>query len=198
MAGSRTLALCLAGLLAVALPGRDALGQLAYAAGLPGIAARLLTDPSARGAALHAAGAYADADRAFAEAGRVATYNRGLTLAATGNYALSRAYFDAVLFANPADSQARDNRAVVDALVEGVVGQANAAGRIAATATGGPPVERFSADHRPLGEGGRVATDDWLATLPDDPGEFLRLRLADTHARRVAQGLTAPVGGDPW
>ena len=102
MAGPRTLALCLAGLLAVALPGRDALGQLAYAAGLPGIAARLLTDPSARGAALHAAGAYADADRAFAEAGRVATYNRGLTLAATGNYALSRAYFDAVLFANPA------------------------------------------------------------------------------------------------
>ena len=198
MVARRTLALGLAALLAIALPGRDALGQLAYAAGLPGIAARLLTDPSARGAALHAAGDYAAADRAFAEAGRVATYNRGLTLAATGNYALARAYFDAVLFANPADSQARDNRAVVDALVEGVVGQSNQAGRIAATATGGPPVERFSADHRPLDEGGRVAGDDWLATLPDDPGEFLRLRLADTHARRVAQGLTAPEAGDPW
>ena len=76
----------------------------------------------------------ADAD--FARAGRSQTYNRALSLAATGDYPLAVAYFDAVLFANPADSQARDNRAVVDALVEGVVGQANAAGRIAATATG--------------------------------------------------------------
>lgn len=195
---NRTVALAIVALVAIVGPGRDAWGQLALAAGAPGLAARLLTDPSARGVALYQAGDYAGADRAFAAAGRVATYNRGLSLAATGSYALSRAYFDAVLFANPADSQARDNRALVDALVPPVVGEGNETGRIATTiAAGDPPVERFSAE-RPLSEGQRVADDGWLATLPDDPGEFLRLRLADEHLRRVSLGLTAPEAGDPW
>lgn len=190
--------LLLVALAAMALPGRDAWGRLAYAAGLPGVAARLFEDPSARGVALYQSGAYAAADAAFAEAGRVATYNRGLGLAATGNYALSRAYFDAVLFANPADSEARDNRALVDALVPPVIGVGDATGRIAAK-VGPLPGGRFSHLERPLDEGRRVADDAWLATLPDDPGEFLRLRLADEHRRRVSLGLIPPQeDGDTW
>ena len=63
---------------------------------------------------------------------------------------------------------------------------------------GDPRLERFSAVRRPIGEGQRVADDAWLATLPDDPGEFLRLRLRDEFARRVSLGLTAPEAGDPW
>ncbi|TPE50236.1 hypothetical protein [Amaricoccus solimangrovi] len=188
---SRSALLLAVALAAMALPGRDAWGRLAYAAGLPGIAARLLADPSARGVALYRAGDYARADRAFAEAGRVATYNRGLGLAAIGNYALATAYFDAVLFANPADSEARDNREVVAALVPPVIGEGDRTGRMAARPTD-PPGGRFSAVMRPIDEGRRVADDAWLATLPDDPGEFLRLRLADEHARRVALGLVPP------
>ncbi|PZQ51538.1 MAG: hypothetical protein DI556_05125 [Rhodovulum sulfidophilum] len=195
---SRTTLLLLVALAAIALPGRDAWGRLAYAAGMPGVAARLLADPSARGVALYRSGDYAGADRAFAAAGRVATYNRGLSLAATGDYKLSRAYFDAVLFANPADSEARANRALVDALVPPVIGAGDGTGRIAARMR--PlPGGRFSHEQRPLDEGRRVADDAWLATLPDDPGEFLRLRLADEYTRRVSLGLIPPQeDGDTW
>lgn len=197
-APSRLALLLLAALAAMLVPGRDAWGRLAYAAGATGVAARLLADPSARGVALFRAGDYAGADAAFAEAGRVATYNRGLSLAATGDYALSRAYFDAVLFANPADAEARDNRALVDALVPPVIGEGDGAGRIAARSAP-MPGGRFSHVERPLGEGRRVADDAWLATLRDDPGEFLRLRLADEYKRRVSLGLIPPQeDGDTW
>jgi Ca-activated chloride channel family protein len=185
-------------LAAIILPGRDAWGRLAYAAGLPGVAARFFVDPSARGVSLYWAGDYAGADKAFAEAGRVSTYNRGLSLAATGNYALSRAYFDAVLFANPADTEARDNRALVAALVPPVIGEGDGTGRIAALPKA-LPGGRFSHAERPLDEGRRVADDAWLATLADDPGEFLRLRLADEYKRRVSLGLIPPQeDGDTW
>lgn len=188
---SRTAVFVALALAAAILPGRNAWGQLAYAAGLPGLAAGLLTDPSARGVALYKAGRYAEADGAFAEAGRVATFNRGLSLGATGNYALSAAYFEAVLFANPADSEARDNLAVVSALVPPVIGEGDGMGRMATNPTA-QPGGRFSHDRKPLDEGRRVADDAWLATLPDDPGEFLRLRLADEHRRRVSLGLIPP------
>lgn len=82
--------------------GPEAFGRLALDLGVPKLALPLLGDPHARGVALYAAGDYAGADRAFAEAGRAATYDRGLTLAATGEYALALAYFEAVLFVAPA------------------------------------------------------------------------------------------------
>ncbi|MEI4472732.1 hypothetical protein [Frigidibacter sp. MR17.24] len=196
----RALILGAAGVALMLAAGPGAAGKLLLALGLPGPAAALVRDPAARGAALWLAGDYARADAAFAEAGRSATYNRGLSLAMTGEYALARAYFDAVLFANPADSEARDNRAVVDRLAPKVQGEANSAGRIAARsrAPDGPPVELFSAVSRPLDEGRIVPDDDWLATLPDDPGAFLRLRLADEYSRRLAMGFTPPEAGDPW
>lgn len=196
----RAVTLALAGAAMIAAAGPEAIGKILYAADLPGPAARLIDDPSAKGAALWQAGDYAKADAAFAKAGRTATYNRGLSLAMLGDYALSRAYFDAVLFANPADSQARDNRAVVDRLAPKVMGIGNATGRIAARTAPPtrPPVEKFSAEARPLDPGRLVADDDWLASLPDDPGEFLRLRLADEYRRRLAMGFTPPEAGDPW
>lgn len=194
-------AILAAGLAALVTAGPQPLAKLALIAGMPGVAARLLDDPAVRGVALYRAGDYPGADDAFRQAGRGSTYNRGLSLAATGNYPLSRAYFDAVLFANPADSQARDNRNAVNALIPPNRGEANAAGRIAATAIaipGGSPVDEIKRLGRPLEEGRRVADTDWLATLPDDPGEFLRLRLLEEHKRRLAMGLTAAEEGDPW
>ncbi|ODM43897.1 hypothetical protein [Cereibacter johrii] len=193
--------LALAALAAVGLGGPAAWAKLALLAGLPGLAATFATEPAIRGVALYQARRFVEADAAFAEAGRAVTYNRGLSLAALGNYPLAEAYFDAVLFANPADSEARENRDRVAGLYDPVVGQGDEAGRIAVQVVvppEGPPTERFSADSPPLGPGRRVADDAWLATLPDDPGEFLRLRLSDEYTRRLSLGFTPPEEGDPW
>ena len=170
-------------------------------AGLPGLAAPLIADPAVKGVALYEAGRYPEADDAFRTAGRGSTYNRGLSLAATGDYPLSRAYFDAVLFAAPGDSEARENRNVVAALIPPVIGEGNESGRISVKAiavAGGPPTET---DPRRLGRrldaGGLVADAAWLATIPDDPGVFLRLRLADEHRRRLSPRPDPARGGRP-
>lgn len=193
--------LAFVGAAVLALAGKAPLAKLLLILHLPGLAAPLLDDPAVKGVALYRAGDYAAADDAFRQAGRGSTYNRGLSLAATGDYPLSLAYFDAVLFTNPADSMARENRNVVNALVPPLLGEANAAGRIAAEAiavSGGSPVDEIKRLGKQLDAGRRVADADWLAGLPDDPGEFLRLRLEAEHKRRLAMGLTAPEGGDPW
>lgn len=195
------LILLLAGLAALLLAGRAPLARVAFLLNLPQIAALLSDDPAVRGVALYRAGDYAAADDAFRKAGRGTTYNRGLTLAATGQYALSVDYFDAVLFAMPSDSQARDNRNIVNAVLPPQIGEANQAGRIAAKAiatSGGSPVDEIKRLGRPLDVGRRVADAEWLATLPDDPAEFLRLRLEDEYLRRLSMGLTPPQEGDPW
>ena len=191
----------IAGLAALAVAGKAPLAKLLLIVGLPGMAAPLLDDPAIKGVALYRAGDYAAADDAFRVAGRGTTYNRGLSLAATGNYPLSRAYFDAVLFANPADSEARENRNAVNALIPPTVGEANNAGRIASEAiavSGGSPVDEIKRLGRPLDVGRRVADEDWLTTLPDDPGEFLRLRLSEEYKRRLSMGMTPPEERDPW
>ena len=51
---------------------------------------------------------------------------------------------------------------------------------------------------RRLDAGGLVADAAWLASIPDDPGEFLRLRLADEHRRRLSLGQIPPEEGDLW
>lgn len=185
----------------VLLSGAQSWGKIALLVGAPGLAARWTEDPAVRGVMLYNAGDFAGADDAFRAAGRTSTYNRGLSLAATGNYPLSRAYFDAVLFANPADSEARENRNVVNALIPPHRGEGNGAGRIATAiiaTPGGSPVAEVRRLGRPLDVGQRVADAAWLATLPDDPGEFLRLRLRDEYGRRLSLGLTPPESGDPW
>ncbi len=194
------LALVAAGVAALVVAGPAALGRLALMVGLPSAAVPLIADPAVRGVALYEAGRYAEADDAFRTAGRGSTYNRGLSLAATGDYPLSRAYFDAVLFAAPGDSEARENRNVVAALIPPVVGDGNESGRISVKAIavpGGPPTEQLVRGRR-LDPGGLVADMGWLATIPDDPGEFLRLRLADEHVRRLSLGQTPPEEGDLW
>ena len=195
------LGFLLSGIAALALAGKAACAKLLLVLGLPALAAPLLDDPAIRGVALYQAGEYQAADDAFRAAGRVATYNRGLSLAMTGDLPLSLAYFDAVLFTNPADSIARDNRNVINALVPPHLGEANAAGRIAAKVIASPtgvPYDEIKRLGKPLDAGGRVADGSWLAALPDDPGEFLRLRLETEHLRRISMGLTAPDEGDPW
>ncbi len=196
------LLLAAAGLAALAVAGPGALGRLALMTGLPGLAAPLIADPGVKGVALYRAGRYDEADDAFRAAGRSATFNRGVSLAATGDYPLARAYFDAVLFAAPGDSEARENRNLVNALIPPVLGEGNEAGRISVrpiAIPGGMPTDETTLVHgRRLDAGGLVADAAWLATIPDDPGEFLRLRLADEHRRRLSLGQTPPEDGDLW
>lgn len=196
------LLLAAAGIAALAAAGPAPIGRLALMAGLPGLAAEFIADPAVHGVALYRAGRYPEADAAFAAAGRGATFNRGVSLAATGDYPLARAYFDAVLFAAAGDSEARENRALVDALIPPVVGEGNEAGRIAVRPIATPGGLTLDTDPRRLGRrldaGGLVADRAWLATIPDDPGEFLRLRLEDEHKRRLSLGQTPPEDGDLW
>lgn len=194
------------GVAALSLAGPEAVGRLALRAGADGLAARLLDDPAARGVALFRRGDFAGADAAFADAGRSQTYNRGLSLAAMGDYPLSVAYFDAVLFANPADAQARTNRDLVAAMVPPVRGDSVVPGRI--QGVGGKPVETPISEllanasgpewQRKLDAKGLAATDEWLQSMPDDPGEFLKLRLRAEFDRRARLGLIRPEEGDPW
>lgn len=191
--------LALIGAALVLLAGRAPMAKLLLILGLPGLAAPLIDDPAMRGVALYRAGAFDAADQAFREAGRGSTYNRGLSLAVTGDYALSVAYFDAVLFGTPSDSEARENRNLVNGLIPPHLGQSNAAGRLAAEAVvPAPPTTEGARLQRPLDQGRRVADADWLAALADDPGEFLKLRLQAEYQRRLSLGLTPPEEGDPW
>lgn len=195
-----------------ALAGPAAFGKLAHALGFPGVALMLVEEPAARGAALYALGRYQEADAVFEAIGRSVTYNRANTLAATGRYALSVDYYDAVLFADRYDAAARHNREVVAALVDPVIGEAAGRGRIAALLRAdGIAAGALDAQdpHAPIGPGERslrkpveartVAADRaWLDTLADAPGEFLRQRLAAEHERRLTAGTAAPVEAVPW
>ena len=205
---TRTALIAAAGLCCILLAGPAAWGRLALWCGLPGAAAALLSDPAARGLALYRRGGFDAADAAFAEAGRSQTFNRALTLAATGRHALSVAYLDAVLLANPADDEARRLRDLIDALVPKTRGGGNVPGRLVghgglspsaaaesrASASGTPDPER----KKPVTARGFAASDAWLDTLADDPGTFLRLRLLKEHERRAGLGLLRPEEADRW
>ncbi len=204
----RSLLVLLAAGLCLIVAGPAGLGKLTLLAGLDGAAAALLKEPAARGVALYRAGRYEEADAAFEEAGRVSTYNRGLSLATTGRYALSVAYFEAVLFANPADEDASANREIVARLVDPVIGVGDGVGSMAALAGRWRAVEasdgiagKFVDSDRvrkPLDAGGLVASETWLETLSDAPGEFLKNRLRAEFDRRAAMGVIRPEEAEPW
>jgi tetratricopeptide (TPR) repeat protein len=49
------------------------------------------------------------------------------------------------------------------------------------------------------GSGERLrATNQWVASIPDDPRRNLRIRIAVEQARRQAAGTAVPAGDDPW
>ncbi|MDK8874585.1 hypothetical protein [Paracoccus sp. SSJ] len=202
----RMPALLMLGVACLALAGPEALGRLALLGGLPGLAVPLLSDPLEKGVALYRSGRYDRADAAFAASGRSQTYNRGLSLAAIGEYPLSVAYFDAVLFANPADAEARRNRELVSAMYPPARGESVVPGRIEGHGGLGPDQQtpQTSAGvqdpeaQRKVEARGIVASDDWLATIQDDPGEFLKLRLKAEYDRRAGQGLIRPREAEPW
>ncbi|MBB5223638.1 Ca-activated chloride channel family protein [Amaricoccus macauensis] len=193
--------------------GPSAWGRLALRAGAPGVAAELIEAPRWRGVALYEAGRYPEAELVFQTAGRGSTYNRGNTLALTGRYALAADYFDAVLYSDPTDSDARANRVLLERFIErksgdgggvwGKVGVANA--KVAATNPGTyemhiqalmrarPRLPRPSDSIQSV-----EATRDWLRSIPDDPGRYLKARIAAEHEQRESEGTLPAPTGDPW
>ncbi|MCB4767913.1 hypothetical protein LGR54_04790 [Ancylobacter sp. Lp-2] len=202
----RTALTATIGLACMLLAGPAAWGRLALWTGLPG-AAMLLDDDAARGLALYRDRAYDAADAALADAGRSQTFNRALTLAATGRHALSVAYLDAVLFANPGDAEARQLRDLIDTMVPKTRGDGVAPGRLPGHGGLAPSGESSGqtmdstpdpAWKKPIEARGFTASDAWLDTLSDDPGEFLRLRLHKEYERRAGLGTIRPDEGDRW
>ena len=205
------------GLLALALglalaAGPAPFGRLALSVGMPSLAAGLVEDPNLRGVALYRLGRYYAADRAFAEAGLSATFNRGDTLAATGRYPDAVAYFDAALFADPDDADARFNRELVARLVPTIVGTSNEIDGVPATvetdSSRAQPTKRDVPQAETLIEQQRVldprvgraiaASEEWLATLPDDPGLYLKKRLRAEYEHRQDLGLANPPEDTAW
>ena len=200
------IALALLWLAAALLAGREAWGRLALRLDQPGIAAALLTDPVARGVALLQSGHAAQAEALFVAAGQDVTYDRAAALAALGRYDLARAFYDAVLFVDRHDQDAIFNRAAINRLIpplEVPGGEENA--------SLAPPVMqdlgiRTGADHdlgralaqrdrhvaRPVTATAMQASESWLVTLSDSPGEYLSKLLAVEHERRATAGLIRP------
>ncbi|SMF51865.1 Ca-activated chloride channel family protein [Tistlia consotensis] len=205
---------------ALLLGGTAPFGRLALGLGLDRTASRLLGDPAWRGVALYRTGEFGAAAEAFRRTGPSASFNRGNALAFAGRYREAVAAYDAVIFRDPGDAEAHADRDLIAPLVEPVIGEDVSGGRtetVAAQPRAGDRAQREQAPApRPLSEQdivamlrklyttkrqtgqSVVASRQWLATLPDEPGRYLKLRLIAEHARRVAAGLAVAQGGDPW
>lgn len=214
MRRSWTMVVLLAGFACIAAGGSAPLAKLAYLAGAYETTLRLSDDQAVRGAVLYRLGRFEEADAAFAAVGRTATYDRAASLAATGRYDLSIAYYDAVLFSDRNDDDARFNRSIISDYVhhDPVAGEADEHGGIAAILAGAESDEPvldsndIAAVLKKLYKTPRkqetvrsvAASQEWLATLADAPGEFLRKRLEAEYERREAEGKLHREEPSPW
>ncbi|ETX28665.1 hypothetical protein [Roseivivax isoporae] len=223
----RALALALVATAAAAsaLGGPAPFGRLLLAAGLPGLAAPLLSDPAWKGVALYRAGDMDEAARAFRAAR--AYHNLGNAEAQAGRHAAALEAFDVGRRAGDADSAA--NFDLVAAYYAGLgleAGEAVAwfserdegpemdaptgkgSGRAAGTGSestnagallGLPELESRGrlGVRRVFDDTFMVANERWLQHLADVPGEYLAERIAFERKRREALGLTLPDPEDP-
>ena len=193
--------------------------------GLPGYAADVATDSALRGAALYRAGDHSKAAAVFDAAGE--DYNHGLAAARTGDYATALVAWERVLAADPADREALANHTLVAALLsgtefdpvappkdrnrEGAATLANPGqGKARAAGQGDDATNPKTGFWMPemTSEGLRrvphifdaqymAANSRWLATLEDQPGAYLRARLALEQKARVKAGTALPEPEDP-
>ncbi len=264
--------LALIPLVVLASTGPLVLGHLMFALGFRMAAAPLLHDAAWRGYALANLGDYAEAARAFG-ADPANAYNRGNALVRAGLYKQALDAYDAALDADPEDSDARYNKAIVEKILDtqateagDTSGNANASARSerhhggagdqkgdtnsvgigfvgnkegssTSGAQGGTKVskigkgqsadsglntEKASGSAGQSGGKGRSGGDliditaqlaanqrryspvytsktiranvEWLQTVPDDPGSFLKLQIRAEQKRREA--IAARAAGD--
>ena len=211
--------------LSFGLGGLAPAARLLMAAGAPGPAAALFSDPGWRGAALMRAGRFEAAAMAFAAEGD--PYGEGLTLARSGHYAAALESLDLARARGDASASAAFDlvaafyaglRIDPDSMVSWAdtkrdgptvaapIGRGN--GR--ATSTGDEAQNTGSSIDLPeLTSRGRLgvrrvfddrfmaATPRWLATLDDVPGAYLGARIAFEHKARQKAGLSPPPPEDP-
>lgn len=203
---------------ALLLGGSAPFGRLALSFGLSGLALDLLDDPYWQGVALYREGDFEAAAEAFRQAGPPASFNRGNALAFAGRYDEALAAYDAVIFRDPHDEQAHANRLLIAPFAEVTIGEDRSGGR---TPTGAAERDEMEEDDdaaapaslrhedivgmlRELYKGkdftgqSIVASRQWLASLPDEPGRYLKLRLAAEREQRIRRGQAATSGVDPW
>lgn len=211
--------------LGLTLGGTAPLARLALELGVPGLAVHLTGEPGLRGVALLRTGHPAEAAKAFEAAAQ--PYNHGLAAALSGDYSTALVAWERVLAATPADREARENHALVTALLATV--EFDPVARPEDRPEGGPIVEAEPGQGkaRASGQGDdatnaqtgfwmpevhgsglrRVpnifdaqsiaATERWLETLEDQPGVYLRARLAAEQKGREAAGRALPIPEDP-
>ncbi len=189
------LVFCLAA--ALLLGGGSPFGRLLLAAGAPRMALPLLDDPHWKGVALYRLGRHGEAARSLRQAGEAAFYNRGNALARAGRYEEALGIYDAHLFRHPADADAAHNRSLVATLVNPTVGEARAGGRIE---TDGIPMTNDPRDtgRKIYARQQIAASTQWLTTLADEPGRYLKLRLKAEYERRRDSGASLPTAESPW
>ena len=219
--------ICSAALAGVALvvAGVDTYARVFTALGLPHVAVPLATDAKTRGEALFRAGDFEGAAAAFEEAGDA--YNQGLAAAWSGDYASALVAWDRVLAGDPDDAETQANHSLVTSLLAGTKFDPVAPpvteekdgpsllaepgqGKGRASSTGDEAQNSKTGFWMPeiASEGLRrvpkifdaqfvAANDRWLTTLEDQPGRYLRARLAAEQKSREAAGTALPQPEDP-
>ena len=220
------LALALAAGAALLAGGTAPFGRVLMAAGLPGLAAPLMSDPAWRGVALSRAGDHAGAAAAFAAAD--APYNEGIALTRAGRYGAALEAFDIARAGG--DGQAAANFDLLAAYYAGLAlepgtavewfterdstdpaeesfearGNARAAGTGTEVTNVGALVGLPELESHGIRQTRKIFDDKfvtanrrWLETLPDVPGEFLAARIRHEWRRRVAEGTVQPEPEDP-
>ena len=195
--------------------GKDAASMLALRLGAPSVSLAASEVLMVRGLALYRLGRFAESAELLRQAGPQGSFNRGNALARAGKYADAVAAYDAVIARNPSDVDAKANRAIVIKLVASET-EGGGGSRAQGTEMGEHKKaenknnsmtmdEAFEAQRlraiqvqRPQELKAVIANEQWLVTLADEPGRYLKLRIAAEYKRRLEQGLAPPPGDDPW
>lgn len=195
--------------------GQEGLARLALKSNFPSLALVLTQDDEIRGLARYRLDDFAAAAEALRRAGPKATFNRGNALARAGKYGEAVGAYDAVLARDPSHQVARANRAIVIKLVGSATEQGGGS-RAQGTEAGerrkarnrndsmtmleaeAAVRERASQVRRPYESKALIVNEQWLTTLPDEPGRYLKLRIAAEYRRRLEAGTAAPPGDDAW
>jgi Ca-activated chloride channel homolog len=211
----RLSAIACVAICALLLAGKDAASVLALRLGAPSISLAASDDLLLRGLALYRLGRFAESAELLRQAGPLGSFNRGNALARAGKYADAVAAYDAVIARDPSDADAKANRAIVIELVESET-EGGGGSRAQGTEMGEHKKaenkndsmtmeEAFEAQRlraiqvqRPQESKAVIADEQWLVTLSDEPGRYLKLRIAAEYKRRIEQGLAPPPGDDPW
>lgn len=201
--------------MALVAAGRDGAARLALRFHAPSLTLALTKDDETRGLAQYRLNQFTEAAESLRLAGSKATFNRGNALARAGQYEQAIGAYDAVLARDPSHQAARANRAIVIKLIAGATEQGGGSrpqgidqGEPSKTRNKNESMtmleaeaavrDRASQVRRPFDAKALIANEQWLATLADEPGRYLKLRIAAEYRRRLEAGTAPPPGDDAW